>query len=294
MDSVSAQECIECYYKSVLANDFKIYTGYKGKYYVSTCVKSVAMESSIVIKNALDSEDSNVFHVPDNNEIEPEAFKSILNFLHISTITKCNIEMKDEKNIQHMLLICNWFGFSDLYSKLIENYKTLLKKSARTLNMFTQIDALQIDAIHMFLETEQHNQSDEVHDQNMSYDDFDGYYNPIRGLITGDKLNDSELIDFSLSLFDFNPSCSGVYNLFGEICELLMKHLMRERTKEKICLKLSEMNEIYKQNQPEELRFTFSENYVRKKIYDKLIILLDELHKIKNEEHPFQPESESD
>jgi len=262
MDSVSAQECIECYYKSVLANDFKIYTGYKGKYYVSTCVKSVAIESSIVIKNALDSEDSNVFHVPDNNEIEPEAFKSILNFLHISTITKCDIEMKDEKNIQHMLLICNWFGFSDLYSKLIENYKILLKKSERTLNMFTQIDA-----IHMFLETEQHNQSDEAHDQNMSYDDLEGYYNPICGLITGDKLNDSELIDFSLSLFDFNPSYSGVYNLFGEICELLMKHLMRERTKEKICLKLSEMDMRMKRIEYiEEPEFTFSKNYVRGKI----------------------------
>ena len=241
MDSVSEQEHIECYYKSVLANDFEIYTRYKNKYYVSTCVKSVMIKSSIVIMNALDSEDSNVFHVPDNNEIEPEAFKSILNFLHISTIIDCNIEMKDEKNIQHMLLICNWFGFTSLYKKLIENYKTLLKGSKQTLNMFTQIDA-----IHMFLETEQHNQSDEAHDQNMSYDDFEGYYNPICGLITGDKLNDSELIDHSLSLFNFDPLFCGVYKLFGELCILLMTHLMRDKTKEKICMKFREINNYIK------------------------------------------------
>jgi len=222
------------------------------------------MGSSIVIMCALDSEDSNVFHVPDDIEIEPEAFKSILNFLHISNLTDCDIKMEDEKNIQHKLLICKWFGLYDIYSDLIDDYQTLLEDSKRTLNMFTQIDN-----IHTFLETEQQNQnSDEAHDQSMSDDDddFKHVYNPICGLITGDKLNDSGLIDFSLSLFDFDPSYLGVYKLFGEICELLMKHLMRETTKEKIWKKLCDKYKRYEESPPIKPKFTFSENYVCEKI----------------------------
>jgi len=245
-------------------------------------VKSVAMENSIVIKNALESDDSDSFYVPDDNEIEPNALKSILTFIHSSKIMKCDIEMKDEKHIQHMLLICNWFGFTHLYARLIENYKTLLTKSERTLNMFTQISN-----IYEFLNIEQeksvnHNLNDSLISCDISYDktllisnaiqyhnvviNNKERYNPICGLITGDKLNDTKLIDFSLSLFDFDPLYLGVYKLFGEICDLLMKHMMRKTTKTKICMKLIELDEIFKRSPQKVPRFTFSENYVREKI----------------------------
>jgi len=255
MDSISEPEHIECYNEPMFATNFTIYTRYKNKSYKSKCVKFVAIESSIVIKNALESDDSDSFHVPDDNEIEPIAFKSILTFIHISKIAHCALETNGEKNIQHMLLICNWFGFTSLYKKLIENYKTLLKGSKRTLNMFTQINN-----IREFLGiTQQRHNDNEPFFTN-------GQYNPVCGLITGDKLNDNELIDHSLSLFDFDPLYLGVYNLFGEICELLMKHLMRETTKTKIRIKLIDMDKLYQQFPQKGLEFKFSENYVREKI----------------------------
>ena len=86
MDSISEPEHIEWYHESMFATNFTIYTRYKNKSYKSTCIKSVMIESSIVIKNAMESEDTNVFYVPDNNEIEPNAFKSILTFIHISKV----------------------------------------------------------------------------------------------------------------------------------------------------------------------------------------------------------------
>jgi len=255
MDSISEPEHIKCYNEPMFATNLTIYTRYKNKSYKSKCVKSVAMENSIVIKNALESEDSDSFYVPFDNEIEPIAFKSILTFIHISKIVHCALETNGEKNIQHMLLICNWFGFTSLYKKLIENYKILLKGSERTLNMFTQINN-----IREFLGiTQQRHNDNEPFFTN-------GQYNPICGLITGDKLNDNELIDHSLSLFDFDPLYLGVYNLFGEICELLMKHLMRETTKTKIYIKLIDMDNIFKHSLQKGLKFKFSENYVREKI----------------------------
>ena len=255
MDSISEPEHIEWYHESMFATNFTIYTRYKNKSYKSTCIKSVMIESSIVIKNAMESEDTNVFYVPDNNEIEPNAFKSILTFIHISKVAHCTLVTNGEKNIQHMLLICNWFGITHLYKELIENYKTLLKESERTLNMFTQIDN-----IREFLDITQQKQNDD--------EPFftNGQYNPICGLITGDKLNDSELIDHSLSLFDFDPLFLNVYKLFEGLCILLMTHLMRNKTKEKICMKLREIDNIYKNSHPKELKFSFSENYVRRKI----------------------------
>ena len=293
MNSILTQEHIECYNEPLFPTKFTIYTKYEKQSYKSTCMKHVMIKKSIVIKNAVESEDSNCFYVPDSNEIEPEAFKQILSLLHVPKYALYNIKMKSEKNIQHMLSICKWFGFTSLYKKIMEKYLSLLKKSKRALNMFTQIDI-----VSNFLDIKQQNQNSVEIVRPVMFD-FQNGYNPICGLITGDKLNDHELIDVSLSLFDFKPYFLGVYEPFREICKLLMDNLKCETTKEKFLLKLSVIDEKYKRFQPEKSRFTFSENYVRFEIDWSMF---DEKKRAEFDErndkaHPFpdpEPESESD
>ena len=52
-------------------------------------------------------------------------------------------------------------------------------------------------------------------------------YNPIKSLITGDKLGDTDLVDFSLTLFDKDA-------FDFEVDRFIKKHCMRETTREKI------------------------------------------------------------
>jgi hypothetical protein len=255
MDFEPEPEHIVCYYEKIIAHDLKIYSRYKNKTYISHCVKYIMISGSIVIKNALDAENSDCFYVPPDIEIEPNAFKKILAYLHIKTLyPDYEIEMKDQKNIQNMLLICNWFGFTQLYDYLIMHYILQLRNSDRTLDMFTNIDN-----IRNFLDIKQDNKipNNNIKDNNISCDiprrnssnaPNKILYNPIFGLITGDKLNDSKLIDISLSLFDFKTSICGVIEPYENICVLLNEHLMRDTTKEILYLILNHKRRIYEQS----------------------------------------------
>jgi hypothetical protein len=280
MDFEPEPEHIVCYNEPMFAYDFKIYSRYKNKSYVSHCIKLIMIDGSSVIKNALEAENSDCFYVPSDIEIEPNAFKSILAYLHIKKLSPhYEIGTKDEKNIQNILLISNWFGFTS-YKDLIDRYISLLKRSDRTLNMFTQIDH-----IHNFLDLSEQNINSHNNDSMISCDVsrdvsrdksltisneiiyntkqiIQPYnYNPIFGLITGDKLNDSYLIDASLSLFDFKAYIEGVFEPFEKICALLDDHLMRETTKEKLYLIFNGKREIYTKFEPRKASYSFSEGY---------------------------------
>ena len=285
MDFEPEPEHIVCYNEPMFAYNFKIYSRYKNKSYVSHCIKLIMIDGSSVIKNALEAENSDCFYVPSDIEIEPNAFKSILAYIHIKKLSPYyEIEMKDEKNIQNILLICNWFGFTS-YKDLIEHYISLLKRSDRTLNMFTQIDN-----IHNFLGLSEQNIKSHNNDSMISCDVSRDTsrdtsrdksliiskdiiyntkkiirpynYNPIFGLIIGDKLNDSYLIDASLSLFDFKAYIEGVFEPFGKICALLDDHLMRETTKEKLYLIFNGKREIYTKFEPIKASYSFSDGYI--------------------------------
>ena len=296
MDFEPEPEHIVCYNEPMFAYNFKIYSRYKNKTYISHCVKYIMINGSIVIKNALEAENSDCFYVPPDIEIEPNAFKSVLAYLHIKTLSPdYEIEMKDEKNIQNMLLICNWFGFTNLYTYLIKCYISLLKNSKRTLNMFTKIDY-----IRNFLDLSEHNEShndDSIISCDVSRDVlrdtslyrstrriysnkiqrsiifFDFLYNPICGLITGDKLNDSKLIDASLYYFDFGSHFAGVIEPFEQICALLNDHLMRKTTKEKLYLIIKEKRKDYADYtadySPREPDDPFSDPYYKQREYEK-------------------------
>ena len=199
--------------ESMLVKDLIVYTTYKGISYQSNCTKSVMIDNSIVIKNALDTDDSNSFSVP--YDVEPHAFIYILSYLHTPKYASYNIDMKDEKNIQHMLLVCNWFGMTNIYKSIMKCYKSLLQQSKNTFEVFAQTD----NKLYEFLDLKYNTSSFVV--QSVLH------YNPIYGLITGDKLNDAELIDFSLSLFDITM-------LSNEVHQFIKTHCTREKTRQRL------------------------------------------------------------
>ena len=197
----------------MIVKDLTVYTMYKGISYQSNCTRLVMINNSIVIKNALESDNSNSFSVP--YDIEPHAFNCILSYLHTPKYASYNIDMKDEKNIQHMLLVCNWFGMTNIYMSIMKCYKSLLQQSRNTFEVFAQTD----NKLYEFLDLKYNTSSFVV--QSVLH------YNPIYGLITGDKLNDAELIDFSLSLFD-------VAMLSNEVHQFIKTHCTREKTRQRL------------------------------------------------------------
>jgi hypothetical protein len=235
MASVSNQ--IKLFSEEMLVNDFTIYTVYMGTQYESDCVKSIMIDNSIVIKNALDSENSNSFYAP--CDIEPNSFKSILTFLHTPEHATYDVDMRDEKNIQHTLEICNWFGMTNLYAELIKRYKSLLKKSEPLLKIFPYVN----DKLEEFVGLRQQQTSFVVPSDNK--------YNPIYGLITGDKLNDIELIECCLSLLDFrvpfilSMPFAYTFKFNNDLCLFLKKHCDRDIIREKIDLILNDRKRLY-------------------------------------------------
>ena len=197
----------------MIVKDLTVYTTYKGISYQSNCTRLVMINNSIVIKNALESDNSNSFSVP--YDIEPHAFNCILSYLHTPKYASYNIDMKDEKNIQHMLLVCNWFGMTNIYKSIMKCYKSLLQQSRNTFEVFAQTD----NKLYEFLDLKYNTSSFVV--QSVLH------YNPIYGLITGDKLNDAELIDFSLSLFDITM-------LSNEVHQFIKTHCTREKTRQRL------------------------------------------------------------
>jgi hypothetical protein len=83
-------------------------------------------------------------------------------------------------------------------------------------------------------------------------------FNPVYSLITGDKLNDTNLIDFSLSLFDFDLSYVGVLELHVMLCEFLKKHCLRDTTREKIDAMLCDNIKSYQKNPPKWIDWSFN------------------------------------
>lgn len=149
MDFESEQEVL--FSEPIFVNDFTILTVYKGVAYKSRCVKFVMINNSTTIKNAIDIEDSSTFSVP--IEIEPTAFKKILQKLHTPKYLWHNISMGDDKNVQHMLIICNWFGITQLYAEIIKIYENLLSPTdwkKYTPKMFENVD----DELYRFIDLE--------------------------------------------------------------------------------------------------------------------------------------------
>jgi hypothetical protein len=225
----------------MFVNDFTILTVFKGVAYESRCVKSVMINNSTTIKNAIDIEDSSTFSVP--IEINPTAFKKILQKLHTPKYLWHNILMGDDKNVQHMLIICNWFGITQLYAEIIKNYENLLSPTdwkKYTPKMFENVD----DELYRFIDLEPPTKLVPISEPCVvpsvnpvvpanpfgSLSRFGCSYlehNPIKSLFTGDKLGDTELVDFSLTVFDKDE-------FDFEVHRFIKKHCMRETTREKI------------------------------------------------------------
>jgi hypothetical protein len=229
-------------------NDFTIYTTYKGVSYVSKCIKSIMIESSSVIKNALESDDSNVFNAI--NSVHPIAFRNILENLHtLPHIQQFSLDMSNEKIIQHMLMICEWFGMIRTNNIIINSYKKLLNQgydeyvtplyesSTIDLDYFVSdkepipnisrrsIKEILSDPVQRILTGDRILVCDNV------------VYSPVKSLLTGDKLNNFELIDYSLSLFK-------MAELEPKMLQFIKGNFTREKAKDKF------YDEIYRQLRP--------------------------------------------
>jgi hypothetical protein len=210
----------------MFVNDFIISTVCKGITHKSYCVKSVMINNSTTIKNAIDMEDSSTFSVP--IEVNPTAFKNILENLHTPKYLQSTIAMGDDKNVQHMLIICDWFGITQLYAQIIEKYKKSLSPT-RSKNhdprMFKNVN----DELYRFIDLEPPTKLVPSASPIVSSNGTGSYleHNPIKSLFTGDKLGDPNLVDFSLTLFDKNA-------FDFEVNRFIKKHCMRETTREKI------------------------------------------------------------
>lgn len=185
-------------------------------------------DNSDVIKNAKDSDSFSCDY-----EIEPEALKSILSHLHTPKYAHHEIDMYEEKYIQHILLICKWLQFTNLYTSIIEHYKSLLQTRKSSRKIFRTID----DKLYEFLDLKEPKISILMH--------ICKVYNPIYSLITGDKLNDADLIDVSLSLFNLKASQINTLNRHKELCDFLKEHCINDTTREKIDTMFNYHNELH-------------------------------------------------
>jgi hypothetical protein len=210
---------------------------YKGKKYISKCVKSIMLENSSTIKNALELEDSNAFSV--SHEIHPIALRNILENLHTFKHLQ-DVDLSNEKIIQHMLMICNWFGMINMYELIIDSYMEELTNCECKSSMFGGDGRDMKDFIsdsepiptNTFRSTDDI-MNDPIH-QELTGNRISlrhGGYNPIKGLLIGDKLNDVELIEQSLSSFKMGELSAGML-------ELIRTNCVRKITTDKLCYEL--------------------------------------------------------